>query len=63
MTPDTLRAELSRRGLSIRRGAVVLGLDPSYLWRLLSGQRPINRDRALLIELRLAEYDTEKSPD
>ena len=63
MTADELQCELTRRGLSVRRAAAVLELDPSYLWRLLSGQRPIGRDRADLIQMRLADYDrSQKSP-
>lgn len=57
MTPDTLRAELKARDLSIRRAAPVLRVHYCTIRDYLSGRRNICPDRAELIRLRLADYD------
>jgi len=60
MSPDDLRTELGRRGLSVRQAAAVLRLSPSYVGRLMRGERSISHDRAELIRLRLAEVQDDR---
>lgn len=62
MTADELRRELKSRGLSRRRAAQVLGLNKSYLDRLLAGPdspygRAIPERTGRLLRADLAEYD------
>lgn len=59
MTHATLQQALYQRGLSIRRAAPVLGVHWCTVRDYLSGRRPITQDRAQLIQMRLAQYDTD----
>ena len=49
MTPDDLRAELERLGLTQRAGARFLDVTPRTLRRWATGDQPIPRAVALLL--------------